>query len=104
MTVPASKSNETDDVSELYSIVADIATAYGDPHGKYIAFLKAGEPAYAADAFFLWDQPSSGGGNGSNATTSSKKASGGTVVMDSGLFSAMACAAVVSAVGSILGL
>lgn len=103
MTVPASKSNETDGVSELYSIVADIAAIYGDPQGKYIAFLKAGEPTYATDAFFLWDQPSSGGENASNTTTPSKKSSGSAVVKDSSLFSAMMCAAVAS-VGSILGL
>jgi hypothetical protein len=108
MTVPPSKSNETDGASELYSIVADVAVTYGDPDGKYIAFLKAGEPAYAADAFFLWDQPLPGGENGttgSNATTtSSKSSSGGAMVKDSGLFTVVVGAAVASAVGSILGL
>ena len=107
MTIPASNSNETDGASELYSIVADIAATYGDPDGKYITFLKAGEPAYAADAFFLWDQPLPGGENGTtggNAPPTRKSSSGGTTAKDSSLFTAMVCAAVASAVGSILGL
>jgi hypothetical protein len=105
MTINASTSNEQGDVSELYSIVADVAAIYGDPHGKYIAFLSAGEPAYASDGFFLWDQPLPGGNvtTGGNSTTN--KTSSGVAVMKGGsLFSAMVCAIVASVMGSVLGL
>lgn len=106
MTIPASKSNETYDTSELYSIVADIAATYGDPHGKYIAFLSAGEPNYTSDGFFLWDQPLPGNGNGSsgiNGSTSTTKSSA-LVTQNKSLVGAMVLAIVAVAVGSVLDL
>jgi hypothetical protein len=111
MTVNASTSGETDGASELYSIVADVAATYSDPHGKYLTFLSAGEPTYATDAFFLWDRPLPGGekesaGLGKNGTSggssAANKNSSVSVIKGGSLFSAMLCATV--AVGSILWL
>jgi len=45
-------SNETDAVSEMWQIVACIATVYGDPTGKYTQFLSVVAPS---EAFFFWD-------------------------------------------------
>jgi hypothetical protein len=82
MTIPASESNEED--GELYSIVSDVAAIYGDPQGKYIAYLKSGKPTYAIDASFLWDQPLPGGEKesaeiGKNATSGGGGGGGGSV-------------------------
>lgn len=102
MTVPASKSNETDDTSELYSIVADIAATYGDPHGKYIAFLVSGEPNYTSDGFFLWDQPLPGGVNGSAGSPPTIKSS--SVTQNRSLVGSMGSAIVAVAVAFVFGL
>jgi hypothetical protein len=98
MTIPASNSNEED--GELYSIVSDVAAIYGDPQGKYIAYLKSGNPTYAVDASFLWDQPLPGGEKesaeiGNNATsdsgsvTTNNAFSGNVVINCESLFSIM---------------
>lgn len=65
MTFSPNATNEQDYASELYPSVAAVASTYGDPDGKYAAFLQKVEPHYAAEAFFLWDQPLVGGYNGS---------------------------------------
>ncbi|KAF8237583.1 chondroitin AC/alginate lyase [Tricholoma matsutake] len=112
MTVKASASNETDGISELYSIVADIAAVYGDLQGKYIAFLRAGEPTYATDGFFLWDQPLPGGEKESAGIRKNGTSAGGTgnanktpfsvaVINGRSLFSTVAFT-IASAAGSIL--
>ncbi|KAF7978761.1 hypothetical protein HWV62_25685 [Athelia sp. TMB] len=43
-------------LSELYPSLAKVAAVYGDPDGKYAAFLKNAEAAYPAEPYFLWNQ------------------------------------------------
>ncbi|KAJ6588175.1 alginate lyase-domain-containing protein [Mycena capillaripes] len=61
MTVDPNKSDEGYAVAEIYPNIAAIASTYGDPDGKYVAFLKKNFPDYASDADFVWDQPLAGG-------------------------------------------
>ncbi|KAJ7172095.1 chondroitin AC/alginate lyase [Mycena filopes] len=61
MTVNPDKSAEGYAVDEIYPNIAAVAAEYGDPTGKYVAFLQKSFPAYASDADFLWDQPLAGG-------------------------------------------
>ena len=49
-------------LSELYPPVAAVASIYGDPDGKYAAFLANGENTYPDDPYFLWNQPLSDSG------------------------------------------
>lgn len=53
MTVPPGN----DDPTELYPDVAAVAATYGDPDGKYAAFLASQDSTYPSEAYFLWDQP-----------------------------------------------
>lgn len=53
MTVPPG----ADAADELYPNVAAVAATYGDPTGKYAAFLANADNQYPAQAYFLWDQP-----------------------------------------------
>jgi len=112
MTIPASKSGEDSYVAELFPNVADVATIYGDPQGKYIAFLNASEPGYAADAYFLWDQPLPGGEQESANISKNSNSNGGTTVGGSnksngadanhgGCFNIIVCIAVAFMSGSI---
>lgn len=57
MTLNASASGESAYVDELYPNVAAVTSVYGDPSGKYAAFLKRGEPNFMAEAYILWNQP-----------------------------------------------
>ena len=67
-------SSETAYAAELYPNIAAVAAKYGDPDGKYAAFLaKAEGSAYVADANFYWNQPFSDSGFD---TTSASSASG----------------------------
>lgn len=100
-----SPGNET--ASELYPNVAAVASAYGDPTGKYAAFLKEREVLYPGEPYFLWDQPFSDSGllasNASNSTGSGggkTNVSGGESVM-SGTVGLWVCVGViiVSALG-----
>ncbi|KAJ7720916.1 chondroitin AC/alginate lyase [Mycena metata] len=75
MTVDPSKSGEGDAVAEIYPNIAAVASEYGDPTGKYVAFLTKGFPEYPSDADFLWDQPLAGG---SVSNTSDPKTGTGT--------------------------
>lgn len=47
---------------ELYYLVATIGAIYGDPAGKYAAFLKNAEVTYPSEPYFLWTQPLSDSG------------------------------------------
>ncbi|KAJ7630239.1 chondroitin AC/alginate lyase [Roridomyces roridus] len=75
MTVDPSVSGESDPstVAEIYPNIAAVAAQYGDPSGKYVAFLKEKFPDYAWDATFLWDQPLQGDpgvvGSGNNGAS-----------------------------------
>lgn len=51
-----------EDPGELYPVVASVAAVYGDPDGKYAAFLAKATPSYPADPYFLWSQPLSDSG------------------------------------------
>jgi hypothetical protein len=42
---------------ELYPEIAAVAAIYGDPDGKYAAFLANADNRYPAEPYFLWDQP-----------------------------------------------
>jgi len=43
--------------SKLYPNVAAVGAIYGDPDGKYAAFLTRADEAYPAEPHFLWNQP-----------------------------------------------
>lgn len=84
MTISAATSKETSYTTELYPSIAAVAATYGDPEGKYAAFLAKGVPGYATEAYFLWNQPLAGGEkesalsaasstSGPNNSTSNKK-------------------------------
>ena len=47
-----------EDVSDIFPHVAAIAAAYGDPTGKYTAFLKQHDPNYKTKSYWFYDQPS----------------------------------------------
>lgn len=47
---------KNEDVSELVPHVAAVAAAYGDPTGKYGAFLKKTMQDYQAKSFWFYDQ------------------------------------------------
>ena len=53
MTVPPGN----DTANELYPNVAAVAAEYGDPNGKYAAFLANADNTYPAQPYFFWDQP-----------------------------------------------
>ncbi|THH06681.1 hypothetical protein EW146_g9539 [Bondarzewia mesenterica] len=87
MTVPP-KSEVAD---ELYPIVAAIAAVYGDPEGKYVGLLNGAEKGYAAEPYFLWDQPLSDSGyvtavlkNDSASGSGSSSSSSGSKGLKSG--------------------
>ncbi|KAJ7151336.1 chondroitin AC/alginate lyase [Mycena crocata] len=77
MTKDPEASGEGYALEEIFPNLAAIASTYGDADGKYVAYLKAKFPEYAADASFLWDQPLAGGvvatvGTGTNTTGAGK--------------------------------
>jgi hypothetical protein len=47
---------------EIHPAVAAVAPTYGDPNGKYAAFLASGDSQYPAQPYFLWNQPLSDSG------------------------------------------
>ncbi|KAI0778069.1 chondroitin AC/alginate lyase [Trametes elegans] len=47
-----------EDVSDIFPHVAAVAAAYGDPKGKYAAFLKKQDSNYANEPFWFYDQSS----------------------------------------------
>jgi hypothetical protein len=47
----------SEDITELYPHVASVAAAYGDPTGKYLAFLQQGDPDYASKPYWFYSQP-----------------------------------------------
>ncbi|KAF4602991.1 hypothetical protein EYR38_003395 [Pleurotus pulmonarius] len=70
ITFKASASKEDAYASELNPNVAAVAAEYGDPDGKYAAYLKVNEPDYPAEAWFLWNQPLSDSGLSAQASMS----------------------------------
>jgi hypothetical protein len=71
----------SEEADELYPNVAAVAAEYGDPTGKYAAFLKAHSngTTYIAQPYFLWNQPLSDSGLSSDSAASSGKKSAGGV-------------------------
>jgi hypothetical protein len=47
---------KTENVFEILPHVASIAAAYGDPKGKYAAFMKKTMSDYQSKSFWLYDQ------------------------------------------------
>ncbi|RPD82674.1 chondroitin AC/alginate lyase [Lentinus tigrinus ALCF2SS1-7] len=45
-----------EDVADIFPHVAAVAAAYGDPKGKYAAFLKKKDSNYASQPFWFYDQ------------------------------------------------
>ncbi|KAH9046601.1 chondroitin AC/alginate lyase [Lactarius hengduanensis] len=58
MTVPPKDEPE----SELFPSVGAGAAVYGDPQGKYAAFLSRSQEDYPSQPWFFWDQPLSDSG------------------------------------------
>lgn len=58
MTKPAG----TEDPTELYPDVAAVASHYGDPDGKYAAWLAQQDNTYPGQAYYFWEQPLSDSG------------------------------------------
>ncbi|KAG8692131.1 hypothetical protein FRC09_011432 [Ceratobasidium sp. 395] len=48
--------------SELFPQIAAVAVKFGDPDGKYAAFLASKDAQYPARLWFFWDQPLSDSG------------------------------------------
>ncbi|KAF7343324.1 Chondroitin AC/alginate lyase [Mycena venus] len=103
MTVDPNKSDEGYAVGEIWPNIAAIASTYGDPDGKYVAFLNKSYPEYASDGDFLWDQPLAGGSvavsTSSNGTTlpNSTEQSGASTHKGLGVIAV----AIVALVGSV---
>ncbi|KAF8058672.1 chondroitin AC/alginate lyase [Lyophyllum atratum] len=55
LTLSAAATHEASYTAELYPSIAAVAFVYGDPDGKYAAFLTAGEPDYTAEPYYLWN-------------------------------------------------
>lgn len=49
---------DDEDISDVFPHVAAVAAAYGDPKGKYAAFLKKQESDFASQPFWFYDQSS----------------------------------------------
>jgi hypothetical protein len=60
--------------SELYPSIAAVGAAYGDPDGKYAAFLANADDTYPAQPYFLFNQPFSD----SNLAAANPPSSGNT--------------------------
>ncbi|CAE6416169.1 hypothetical protein ACGC1H_007208 [Rhizoctonia solani] len=48
--------------SELFPQIAAVAVKFGDPSGKYVAFLASKDQSYPGRPWFLWNQPLSDSG------------------------------------------
>jgi hypothetical protein len=77
MTTNPASTGEQDVAAELYPNIAAIASAYGDPAGKYGKFLNSTGFPYADDATFFWDQPLAGGDAAVSSQNSSSNSGGG---------------------------
>lgn len=91
MTIPAT--GEEDYIKELFTPLAAVASVYGDPDGKYAAFLKERDPQYPGSGYYLLakglsdsglTQPTSTGSSGSPSPTGSSNASNGAGKLEMG--------------------
>ena len=51
-------SPKNEDITDIFPHVAAVAAAYGDPQGKYAAFLRSKAKGYTTQAFWFYDQSS----------------------------------------------
>ncbi|KAF9459037.1 chondroitin AC/alginate lyase [Collybia nuda] len=77
------QSPKDEDAAELYPVIASVAAVYGDPEGKYAAFLAKASPNYPGDPYFLWSQPLSDSGwappvNSNTGASNNKNEGGGS--------------------------
>ncbi|KAF8601426.1 chondroitin AC/alginate lyase [Ceratobasidium sp. AG-I] len=91
MTLPAT--GEEDYVKELFAPLATVASVYGDPDGKYAAFLKSKDPLYPGSGYYLLakglsdsglTQPTSTPTAGQPATTGTSNTSNGAGKLEMG--------------------
>ena len=68
--------NETDSITELNPIVAAVASRFGDPGGKYAAFLAKTDPQYPAQPYYALSANVSNSGIIQNTTNSTNSTSG----------------------------
>lgn len=47
---------KNEDITDIFPHVAAVAAAYGDPQGKYSAFLHSKAPGYTSQAYWFYDQ------------------------------------------------
>lgn len=45
-----------EDISDILPHVAAVAAAYGDPKGRYAAFLQKNDPSYKSQPYWFFDQ------------------------------------------------
>ncbi|KAK7053003.1 hypothetical protein VNI00_004324 [Paramarasmius palmivorus] len=72
LTLDAEDTNETENASDLFPCVAAIGSVFGDPKGKYEAFLRKFNPEYATAPHFFWNQPFTGGPTPTNEAERAK--------------------------------
>ncbi|ESK91715.1 alginate lyase domain-containing protein [Moniliophthora roreri MCA 2997] len=61
LTLDAKRSNETENAGDLWPCIAAIGSVFGDPEGRYEAYLRKVNPEYASEPHFFWNQPFIGG-------------------------------------------
>ncbi|KAM5538155.1 hypothetical protein V8D89_008042 [Ganoderma adspersum] len=47
---------KNEDITDIFPHIAAVAAAYGDPQGKYSAFLRSKAQGYTTEAFWFYDQ------------------------------------------------
>lgn len=58
MTVTLNATDGDGPIWELYTSIAAVAAAYGDPEGKYAAFMANADNQYPVEPYFLFNQVS----------------------------------------------
>ncbi|KAI0032445.1 chondroitin AC/alginate lyase [Vararia minispora EC-137] len=75
-------------VLEIHPYVAGVGAIYGDPEGKYAAFIKSQNENYPEEPYFLWTQPLSDSGFALGHTTTVSNSSSSSSSSSSPLKSA----------------
>jgi len=87
---------------ECYPSVAAVAANYGDPSGKYAAFLANADNTYPAEPYFLFNQPFSDSGLTSAVPSSSKSSASRLYLSAFGIFGGSLLAACLTVVFSFV--
>lgn len=66
-----------EDISDIFPHVAAVAAAYGDPKGKYAAYLQKNAASYKSQPFWFYDQSSALPNSPAGKTSKSKRADSG---------------------------